>query len=64
MENLIGLKRIKENKNPSEIKIVCQTLIKIIDSIIAKPNDISCRSIKLDCHDVSENLMPYIGELW
>jgi hypothetical protein len=63
MESFIGLKRIRDNENKAESKIVCQTLIKIIDNILSNPLDISKRRIKLDSDDVCLNLMPYAGYL-
>lgn len=61
MDGFIGLQRIKENKNQSEVREVCQALIKIIDDIITHPNDESKRRIKLDSYEVSTHLMPYSG---
>lgn len=63
MSSFIGLERIKENSDPTEIQTVCQTLIKIIDNIIEDPNDSARRCIKLDSDEVSSKLMPYSGGL-
>lgn len=61
MESFVGLNRIKENTNKSEIIKVCQTLIKIFDDIIKSPDDSSKRCIKLESDDVSMHLMPFTG---
>ncbi len=63
MDSFIGLKLIKENKNQDEILTVCNVLIQIMDNILANPNDLSYRSIKLDSDEVSTKLMPYSGGL-
>ena len=61
MDDFIGLKQIKDNRNPSEVHQVCQALIEIIDNIINHPNDDSKRRISLDSYEVSSQLMPYPG---
>lgn len=60
--NFVGLKRIKENSKVEIVKI-CETLIKILDSIIQKPNAPEPRRIFLESPDIIDNLMPYSGGL-
>ena len=62
MESFVGLRRIKENADLNERKLVCETLIKIIDQILGEPCDPAKRRVKLDSEEVSTNLLPYSGE--
>lgn len=57
-----SLKLITEN-NPNEVKIVCDTLLRILRSIHEKPNDVALRKVRLESDDVLYNLMPYEGAL-
>lgn len=59
----VGLNKLKQNGDKNEIRIVCQTLLKIISKILDKPNESSLRKISLDSDDVLYNLMPYEGAL-
>ena len=58
MEKFIGLKRIKENNDPKDIPVICDSLREIIKLIIDHPNDESKRCIQLDS---LETLMSYSG---
>ena len=62
MESFVGLRRIKENADSNERKLVCETLIQIFDRILGEPCDPAKRRVKLDSDEVSTNLLPYSGQ--
>ena len=62
MSDLVGFNRIKENSKENII-IICETLISILEKIIAKPNDSHSRRISLQSDEVANKLMPYSGGL-
>lgn len=57
--SLNTLKKLDAN----EIRIVCETLIKILSRIRDKPYDVAARLVPLESDDVLYNLMPYEGAL-
>ena len=62
MSDKIWCDKIKENKL-DDLKIVCQTLIKILKEILDNPNDASKRKLYLDSDEISNKLMPFTGGL-
>lgn len=50
-----------KNNDKNEIKIVCETLLKILRKIQTNPNDQTARSIQLSSDDVQYSLLPYEG---
>lgn len=57
-----SLDLIKKN-DPNEIKIVCETLLRILSNIQKSPNEAKLRKLSLESDDVLYNLMPYEGAL-
>ena len=57
-----SLAKIGEN-SPEHIKIVCNTVLKILERIIERPDDPGRRRILLDSPEVADSLLPHSGGL-
>ena len=53
-----SLDLIKKN-DPNEVKIVCETFLRILSNIQKSPNEAKLRKLPLESDDVLYNLMPY-----
>jgi hypothetical protein len=58
----VSIKKIKENEPETRVKL-CESLKKILGSILANPEADDSRRISLLSSDIVDNLMPFDGGL-